>query len=1846
MKITTPTRDAGAGGVVAVFAALLLLMVCTIAPVSAAELPDEDVIFIEVANPPVQYDSPLNGTYMIYFAGGGLNALHITTNTSESFGQVTTTDEQSGTFYVADTGGKGGSQDILLMIAVNGTIPDDFSVEINASGYTWGEIIDSDYHTLTDGDITYETGAVDLTLTKDNFTYGPQTWKPYKAGEPLPVHYGQDMSDADNTFQLLFADLHVGALNPAKIDAIDSLTDNGLARIEYSISNLGDGEIVAFNAYSYRLSADYTEFPIKGGSGWTNDVSAASSKPSGYVVSAPETDVLFNGTVSLGEGNVTVTSSQGNDYSIPVRTPLGALDTVADCEGFSYAVSDKKWDSMGILLLDDIGAYPYVKGGNSWVCYVNGNLLDDYGNPTTEGLNVYALQDGDVVDYYYGADGVTAETAEAAVHIVVSTSSGPDVLYSGVLPLPEGNVTVTSSQGNDYSIPVRTPLGALDAAAQAGNFTYAVTDKKWDSMGILLLDDIGAYPYVKGGNSWVCYVNGNLLDDYSNPTTEGLNVYALQDGDKIVYCYGPDGVTAETAEATVEITASLTAAEIIYSGELTIGDGNVTVTSTEGSDYSIPVRTPLGVLDTASTAGNFTYAVTDKKWDSMGILLLNDIGAYPYVKGGNSWVCYVNGNLLDDYGNPSTEGLNVYALVNGDKVAYYYGADTANATTAEAAVLITVKTGAAPGDWTLEMGGAQNVTVTKAYFESGITCGHGASWTDPENSAVWEGMPLWYLVGMVDDVESGGHYTFNDALAAEGYSVKVTSSDGYSVNIPSAEMARNNGFILANTLNGSVLPETIGDKNKPCWPLQIKGANASAGQLVGGIASIELVGLPDPSEGWTLKVCGVVNDTITQEEFEEFGCHGGVNYTDNQGIVWTGVPLWYLVGVSDNLETTDHWTFDDALAATNYTIKVIASDGWSQEYGSVQVAESNGYILANLMDGQPIPETDSSYPLKLVGDDVPKKVKSVAEIDLVNLIPAPPVEGEWNLQLLGKIDYTCTEAFFEEAVACPHHTVTWTNQETGETWGGIALWELCGFVDDRIPHGSDGFNDGVATAGYTVIVTASDGYSKEFSSKDLARNNNYIVANTLNGTPLSQEGSKAPWPLRLVGSDVSGSNSVGAIASIELTDFQKPTEIPTIHVVSYDADGTTIIDEITVDYTWMEENLPVYGDGETVYHFQGPTFDPDDLWNPAEDKNAIPGKVFGAVMGTSIKDLCDLVGGMSEGTEIVLEATDGYKTKMNYTNIYSPLDRQGTAILAWYKADEGYIPDYANGYRLYFTTPDTIFGNEDMRLCLDEAYWHYYWNEGIQYPSAAGISARNVATVKIYHPEKDWSLSLEGTISTDMSKHYFEEGIACEASHRATYTDTKGRVWEGMPFWRIIGWVDDDNEHSGAAFNDTMAAMGYTIHVIAGDGYEQTFTSQEIARNNNYILANSVDGHHIDAEDSAWPLKLVGINVSGNGKAVKNVVRIAFIPPNEGQEEVIETGNITAGDEKDFPVSNSTFSNITLKAASDISGAEFAVSTVAKPPASEGTPNATVYSYVHVVYPSAQEAIAEALITFSIPTDWLSANNIGVGDVILYRRHNDTWTELQTTYVETRDGAAWFEATTPGFSYFAVGGVSIQPTPTPTPTPTPVPSSGGGGSSSASAVSGSIPAGGSMTFSITDTSIARITVDAKDQISGMLLTVQKAGLPTGMAMPDGEVYEIEQITVYRADSASIAGAELTFAVESSWLTAHGLTTADVALMHEVDGAWQTLETTFVEERDGKAYFTARTPGFSYFAIVGVKGAAIPAETTPVPVTTSAPAAEATTVPATTAPATTPAQSPVFWALPFIALGALLILRRK
>ena len=83
-----------------------------------------------------RYDGP-NGTYYIKADGGGLNELHITNDLDVPLGQITTSNDQSGTFYITNTGGRGFDNDIILLASVQGPIPDDFALHIKSSGYNW-----------------------------------------------------------------------------------------------------------------------------------------------------------------------------------------------------------------------------------------------------------------------------------------------------------------------------------------------------------------------------------------------------------------------------------------------------------------------------------------------------------------------------------------------------------------------------------------------------------------------------------------------------------------------------------------------------------------------------------------------------------------------------------------------------------------------------------------------------------------------------------------------------------------------------------------------------------------------------------------------------------------------------------------------------------------------------------------------------------------------------------------------------------------------------------------------------------------------------------------------------------------------------------------------------------------------------------------------------------------------------------------------------------------------------------------------------------------------------------------------------------------------------------------------------------------------------------------------------------------------------------------------------------------------------------------------------------------------------------------------------------------------------
>ncbi len=1112
--------------------------------------------------------------------------------------------------------------------------------------------------------------------------------------------------------------------------------------------------------------------------------------------------------------------------------------------------------------------------------------------------------------WYYYEPGIPTTTGLSVKYVekiaIMSNEDAPEddkeTLFDDTLELQDETFPLESTSETTYDIDRLTPLGALDATG----LDITVNDKSFGTKGILLLDGINEYLFDKtAGTTWICNVNDVTLDDFGSPDTDGLNIFKLEDGDIVEFYFGEKPVTPETATAYVRIEVSVGggASDTLFDDELELQDETFQLESTSETTYDVKRLTPLGALD----ATGLDITVNDKSFGTKGILLLDGINEYLFDKtAGTTWICNVNDVTLDDFGSPDTDGLNIFELEDGDIVEFYFGEKPVIPETATAYVRIEVLVGGGgtPGDWILELEGELSDSIHKTYFENAIECSilpHGATYTDDDGN-VWSGMPLWWLVGNVDDGNKHGSDAFNDDLAEQGYSIKVIAGDDYSINFQSAAVARNDNIIVANKLNGEPLPATIGEKNKPCFPLQLVGSDVSSGQKIGNIVKIELIGLPEPQTEWSITLDGAFRRTFTQSEFEEgVDCGHSNHWTDDEDNVWTGMPLWYLIAVVDDINADNHWKFNDTRAAEGYTVTVTADDGYSKSFASADIARNNDYIIANKVNAAPL---DDHYPLRLVGSALTsggQRVGNIASISISGL-PEEPQSGEWILTLKGRQNTaTISQSLFEGEAA--QNAVTYDDGIS--VWTGIPLWRLAGLVDDDNMRGANFFNEELADTGYTVIVSSGGDspYSKDFTSQEMAESKtNYIVANTVNGTAIPSNS----FPLRLVGDGAKGSKSVGNIETIELTEFDTPTEAPVVRIVKYASDGVTIVDEVTKDYLWMKENLHVYGGENGVrLRFQGPTFDPNDLWNPAEDKN--PGKVDEVVRGTSIKDLCDLIGGAPEGSEIILRASDGYVMKLNDTNLNSPLERQGEAIIAWWTERQGYVPEYSDGYRLFFNSPDGIFGADDMRTTLKEEYWHYYWSDGIQYPSAAGCSNKHISTIEIHtSAREDWTLILTGAISDTISRSYFESGKACALagdSHYGIYTDGDGNVWSGMPLWTLVGWVDDENKHDFGSdpYRDDLADEGYNVTVIdygpdgikgTEDDFSATFHSTVVKRNNNIIVADEVNGQPLpaDGEKPTWPLRLVGSDLTSGKQRVGSIdeIELTDLPSQIEADDLIQ----------------------------------------------------------------------------------------------------------------------------------------------------------------------------------------------------------------------------------------------------------------------------------------------------------------------------------------------------------------------
>jgi len=233
---------------------------------------------------------------------------------------------------------------------------------------------------------------------------------------------------------------------------------------------------------------------------------------------------------------------------------------------------------------------------------------------------------------------------------------------------------------------------------------------------------------------------------------------------------------------------------------------------------------------------------------------------------------------------------------------------------------------------------------------------------------------------------------------------------------------------------------------------------------------------------------------------------------------------------------------------------------------------------------------------------------------------------------------------------------------------------------------------------------------------------------------------------------MKGKFFIGIIMSLMLLTGMIPSTLPVAvaagstetTITKYASDGTTVLDQTTVDYVWMEANLTVWGDGVTHYYHQGPSFDPANLWDSGIPPEPAPGETvnvdnrdLGAAVGTDVRDLCAQVGGAPAGSRIEIKSLDNFSKSFAADDINSMVSIR--PIIAWYNGTYGgYVPAYSSGMRLIFFDETTnvdgkhVFGNWDMHETIGGTYWNYFDDGSTLWPSSSGLSVKYVDRINIF----------------------------------------------------------------------------------------------------------------------------------------------------------------------------------------------------------------------------------------------------------------------------------------------------------------------------------------------------------------------------------------------------------------------------------------------------------------------------------------------------------------------------------
>jgi PKD repeat protein len=230
------------------------------------------------------------------------------------------------------------------------------------------------------------------------------------------------------------------------------------------------------------------------------------------------------------------------------------------------------------------------------------------------------------------------------------------------------------------------------------------------------------------------------------------------------------------------------------------------------------------------------------------------------------------------------------------------------------------------------------------------------------------------------------------------------------------------------------------------------------------------------------------------------------------------------------------------------------------------------------------------------------------------------------------------------------------------------------------------------------------------------------------------------------------------------------------------------------------------------------------------------------------------------------------------------------------------------------------------------------------------------------------------------------------------------------------------------------------------------------------------------------------------------------------------------------------------------------------------------------------DSITGSVLTITVPDAFRERN---LGGIAVVWTHGGSSTVLTATYVGSSGGVSTYQITVPGgFSTFGVVGLGTVPSSSAPASPGSVSSVSGSSLSSTSdswPVSHAEPVVRTQNVNVGGSSaIRQVTVTGTGVRDIVVTAFSRWGPPQGIPELDFPIYQYVEINPARY--TTITSVTIQFSVPQAWADEQGISQDDIGLLHYTGGSWQSLPTTWVKTENGQLYFSAKSSGFSLFAI--------------------------------------------------------------